>query len=138
MSLDQKAQILKAAVSTTCGVRDLVQMLEWKTSKVISLLKEMNKEKLIDLQQVTYSRRGRPKKNIICTQLGFEFLETYRKLEMKPLRARKEDLEHAVKDASYTSRLVANGHSPFQIFMELNTIAHNINVSSETSETIGR
>jgi DNA-binding PadR family transcriptional regulator len=136
MSLDQKAQILEAAASTTCGVRDLVQVLEWKTSKVISLLREMNKERLIDLQQVSYSRRGRPKKNIICTPLGFEFLETYRKLKMKPLRARKEDLERAVKDASYTNRLIANGHSPFQIFMELNTIARNIKVSSQTSKTI--
>jgi DNA-binding MarR family transcriptional regulator len=136
MSLDQKARILEATVSTSCGVRDLVQALEWKTSTVISLLREMNKEKLIDLQRITYSRRGRPKKNIVCTPLGFEFLETYRKLKMKPLRARKEDLEHAVRDASYTIRLVANGHSPFQIFMELNTIASNIKVSSETSETI--
>ena len=136
MSLDQRARILETAVSTTCGVRDLVQTLKWKTSKVVSLLREMNKEKLIDLQQVKYSRRGRPKKNIICTPLGFEFLETYRKLKIKPLRARKEDLERAARDASYTSRLAANGHSPFQIFMELNTIAHNIKVSSETSETI--
>jgi hypothetical protein len=136
MSLDQRAQILEAIVSTACGVRDLVQVLEWKTSKVVSLLREMNKEKLIDLQQITYSRRGRPKKNIICTPLGLEFLETYRKLKMKPLRARKEDLERAVKDALYTSRLIANGHSPFQIFMELNTIAHNIKISSETSEIV--
>jgi len=136
MSLDQRAQILEAAVSSACGVRDLVQALEWKTSKVVSLLREMNKEKLIDLRQISCSRRGRPKKNIICTPLGSEFLETYRRLKMKPLRARKEDLEHAVRDASYTSRLVANGHSPFQIFMELNTIASNIKISSETSETI--
>lgn len=67
--------------------------------------------------------------------LGIEFLETYRELKMKPLKAKKEDLEHAVRDAAYTGRLVANGHSPFQIFMELNTIAHNIKISSETSET---
>jgi predicted transcriptional regulator len=136
MSLDQRAQILEIASSTTCGVRDLVQLLKWKTSKVISLLREMNKEKLIDLQQITDSRRGRPKKNVMCTPLGFEFLETYRRLKMQPLRSRREDLEHAVKDALYTSRLVAKGHSPFQIFMELNTIARNIKVSSETSEII--
>ena len=134
MSFDQRAQILEAAASTVCGVRDLVHVLEWKTSKVVSLLREMNNERLIDLQQVK-SRRGRPKKNIVCTPLGFEFLETYRKLRMKPLRARKEDLEHAARDAAYASRLVAYGHSPFKIFMELNTIASNIKVSSETSET---
>jgi hypothetical protein len=54
---------------------------------------------------------------------------------MTPLKARKEDLAHAVKDAAYTNRLVARGHSPFKIFMELNMIARNINVSSETSES---
>ena len=42
---------------------------------------------------------------------------------MKPLRARKADLEHAVSDALYTERLIRNGHSPFELFMELDTIA---------------
>jgi DNA-binding PadR family transcriptional regulator len=136
MSLDQRAQILTAITSTTYGVRDLVRSLKWKTSNIVSLLKKMNEEQLIALQQVTRSKRGRPKKNIMCTPLGSEFLATYKKLKMTPLRARKEDLERAAKDAAYTSRLVAKGHSPFQIFMELNTIASNIKVSSETSETV--
>jgi DNA-binding PadR family transcriptional regulator len=136
MSLDQRAQILTAITSTTHGVRDLVQSLKWKTSNVVSLLKKMNEEQLIELQQVTRSKRGRPKKNISCKPLGFEFLAIYNKLRMTPLKARKEDLEHAVKDAAYANRLVANGHSPFKIFMELNMIARNIKVSSETSETV--
>jgi hypothetical protein len=55
-----------------------------------------------------------------------------RKPEMK-LQARKEDLEHAVKDALYTQRLVDHGHSPFKLFLELNTIALNIKKSSETA-----
>ena len=136
MSLDQRAQILEATTSTSRGVRDLVQLLKWKTSNVISLLRKMNEEQLIEFQQVAHSKRGRPKKGVTCTPLGFEFLETYKKLKMKPLRARKEDLDHAVKDAAYASRLVANGHSPFRIFMELNKIARNIKVSSETPETV--
>jgi DNA-binding MarR family transcriptional regulator len=134
MSLDQRAQILTAITSTTYGVRDLAQTLKWKTSNVVSLLKRMNEEQLIALQQVAHSKRGRPKKNIVCTSLGFEFLATYKKLKLTPLRARKEDLAHAAKDAAYASRLVAYGHSPFQIFMELNLLARNIKVSSETSE----
>jgi DNA-binding PadR family transcriptional regulator len=136
MSLDQRAEILTAITSTTYGVRDLVQSLKWKTSNVVFLLKKMNEEQLIELQQVTHSKRGRPKKSIVCTPLGFEFLAAYKKLKMTPLRARKEELAHAAKDAAYASRLVAYGHSPFQIFMELNMIARNIKVSSETSETI--
>ncbi|MHA1358609.1 MAG: hypothetical protein ACTSQI_09070 [Candidatus Helarchaeota archaeon] len=55
---------------------------------------------------------------------------------MQQLKARKEDLDHATKQALYTKRLIAYGHSPFEIFLELNTIARNIKVSSETSETV--
>jgi DNA-binding PadR family transcriptional regulator len=96
----------------------------------------MNEEQLIEFQEVPHSKRGRPKKSVVCTPLGFEFLETHKKLKMQPLRARKEDLDHAAKDAAYANRLVANGHSPFQVFMELNMIARNIKVSSETPETV--
>ena len=136
MSLDQRAQMLEAVVSDPCGVREIIQKLRWKPSRVISLLEVMKEERLVELQCARTSKRGRPKKNIICTSLGFEFLETYRRLKMKPLRSRKEDLEHAVKDALYAERLVANGHSPFKLFMELNTIVHNIKVSSEASEAV--
>jgi len=134
MSLDQKAQVLEAIALTPCGVRDLVHTLGWKTSRVIALLRKMNEEKLIELRQVACSRRGRPKKTIISAPLGSEFLQTYKTLKMKPLRARKEDLDHAVKDALYTKRLVEYGHSPFKLFMELNTIVYNVKVSSKASE----
>ena len=136
MSLDQRAQILTTITSATYGVRDLAQTLKWKTANVVSLLKKMNEEQLVEFHQVPHSERGRPKKNIICTPLGFAFLATYNKLKMTPLKARKKDLSHAMKDAAYASRLVTNGHSPFQIFMDLNMIARNITVSSETSETV--
>jgi DNA-binding MarR family transcriptional regulator len=135
MSLEQRAQILTAITSATYGVRDLAQALKWKTSNVVSLLRKMNEEQLVTTQQDARPKRGRPKKKITCTPLGFEFLATYKKLKMTPLRARKEDLERAVKDAAYAGRLVANGHSPFKIFMELNLIARNIKVSSENSKT---
>jgi len=131
MSLDQRAHILNTVRSDPCGVRELIQKLRWRSSHVISLLEKMKDERLIELQRARTRKRGRPKKNITCTPLGLAFLETHKKLQTKPLRARKEDLEHAVKDALYTERLAANGHSPFKLFMELNTIAHNIKVSSE-------
>ena len=131
MSLDQRAHILNTVTSAPCGVRELIQKLRWRSSHVISLLKKMKDERLIELQCARTRKRGRPKKNITCTPLGLAFLETHKKLQTKPLRARKEDLEHAVKDALYTERLAANGHSPFKLFMELNTIAHNIKVASE-------
>jgi predicted transcriptional regulator len=136
MSLEQKAQILEAATLAPCGVRDVVETLTCKTARVVSLLKEMKEEELIELKDAAPSKRGRPKKIITCTPLGFELLEAYRRMKMKPLRARKTDLERAVKDALYAERLVAGGHSAFELFMELNTIASNTKVSSETSKSI--
>lgn len=136
MSLDRRAQLLDAVVSDTCGIREAIQKLRWRPSIVISLLEMMKEERLIKFEYARAHKRGRPKKNIVITSLGFDFLETFRRLKMKPLRARKQDLEHAMKDASYTERLVANGHSPFKLFIELNTFAHNTKISSETPEAV--
>lgn len=130
--------MLNVIAQTEHGVREAIQKLRWKPSRVIFLLEQMEDEGLIELQKnsARNSRRGRPKKIMMCTSLGYEFLEAYRKLEMKPLRARREDLEHAIKDALYAERLIANGHSPFELFVELNTIVHNVKISSEASGVI--
>jgi DNA-binding MarR family transcriptional regulator len=136
MSLEQKAQILQVAASDAYGIRDLAHKLRWKTSTIVFLTRKMEEEKLIKLQTNKGSSRGRPKKNVLCTALGVDFLETYRKLKMTPLRARKPDLERAKKDALYTQRLVESGHSAFELFMELNSIVRNIRNSSETRQTV--
>jgi len=136
MSLEQEALILEVVESASCGIRDLAKTLKWRTSTVVSLSKKMNEERLIEFRTIKHDNRGRPKKTMAITPLGLDFLETYRKLETKPLRARKQDLEHAVKDALYTQRLINRGHSPFKTFMELNTIVRNIKVTSETHQTL--
>ena len=136
MFLEQKSQILQIAASGTCGIRDLARKLRWKTSTVVSLTKKMNEEKLIEFQAFRHTGRGRPKKTIECTPLGNEFLKNYRKLTMTPLKATKADFEHAKRDASYTQRLIENEHSPFELFMELNSIVRNIRNSSETHQTV--
>jgi hypothetical protein len=96
----------------------------------------MHHERLIDFHSVPSGKQGRPKQIVFATPLGLEFLHVYRNLRMKPLRAREEDLAHAVKDAYYAQRLVEYGHSPFKLFMELNSIVNNIKISSEASETL--
>lgn len=131
MSLEQRSCILGAAISSTCGVRELVRLVKLKTSNVVSLLRKMNEEQLIEMRISEIPKKGRPKQYIEVTPLGCEFLDAFQKLKMKPLRARKEDLKRAAKDARYAKRLVENGLSPFQIFMELNFIASNIKDSSE-------
>ena len=139
MSMDQRAQILEAVLSAERGTRELIQALGWASSRTITLVRKMEDEGLIvgmkttDTHPSKRARRGRPRKAVTCTPLGLEFLASYEKLRMKPLRARKADLAHAARDAQYTARLVAAGHSPFQLFMELNNTASNIKISSEAT-----
>jgi hypothetical protein len=90
----------------------------------------MEEEKLIEVQFAKGPKKGRPKKCVTASALGYDFLDSYKKLNLKRLTARKADLDHAVKDAMHASKLAENGHSTFQVFMELNTIARNIKNSS--------
>jgi DNA-binding PadR family transcriptional regulator len=136
MSLEKRAKILEIASSSPCGVREIARLIKQKTANVISILRTMEQEQLIKMEPETTLKKGRPKKHITITLLGSEFLHDYRKLSSKPLRARKQDLDHATKDALYTIRLVESGHLPFQVFMELNMIASNIKNSSETHQSI--
>ena len=130
MSLEQRARILQVVTSRSCGVRDIVKLLKIKSSNIVSLLRRMEEEKLIEVQFAKGPKKGRPKKCVTASALGYDFLDSYKKLNLKRLTARKADLDHAVKDAMYASKLAENGHSTFQVFMELNTIARNIKNSS--------
>ena len=131
MSLEQRAKILHATTfSTECGVRDLVLMVKMKNSNVVSLLRHMEQERLIEVHFAKGKKKGRPKKLVAVTALGNDFLDSYRKLNLKRLRSTKADLDRAVKDAQYARRLADRGHSPFEVFMELNAIASNIKNSS--------
>jgi DNA-binding PadR family transcriptional regulator len=142
MFMDQRARVLETVLPGERGIREVIKELGWAPSRIVDLFRKMEDEGLIiwmensDMRSSMRARRGRPKKIMMCTSLGIEFLETYEKLEMKPLRARKEDLEQATRDAQYTERLVTAGHSPFQLFMELNDIVSNIKISSEATQSL--
>lgn len=130
MSIDAKARILKIAYSDLCGVKEVVQKIDLRTSNALSLLEKMSEEGLINLEN-RHSERGRPRKIVKLTALGYEFLQAYEKLKAKSLKSRKSDLKHAADDALYTRRLAEKGHSPFALFMELNNIASNIKGSAK-------
>jgi hypothetical protein len=125
--------VLEVVAVASCGVRDVIRRVGWKASRVVGLLEQMRDEGLVELRRVASSGRGRPKKSVVCSALGFEFLWAYRRVEAKPLRARRADLKRAVRDALYVERLVAAGHSPFRLFMELNMIVRSVSESGEAS-----
>lgn len=122
MSYEVKAQLLKYINPQPRGVRELAKKLHRRPKNVISLVKEMETEGLIEIKKENRKVRGRPKKLITSTLLGEDFLNTYKELELKPLRSNKNDLIKATKDAFYVNRLVARGKSPHKLFLELNSI----------------
>ena len=74
----------------------------------------MEEEKLIQVQFAKGPKKGRPKKCVTASSLGYDFLNSYKKLNLKRLTARKADLDHAIKDAMYAFRLAKNGYSTFK------------------------
>ncbi len=126
MGVDDKVTVLRAARSSPCSIRALMEMLHWKSSKALGLIREMEEEGLIELREEKGNKRGRPRKMPTVTPLGEELLKDYKRLEEKRLRARKTDLQRAVRDAQYVDRLVEAGHDAFKLFLELNDLVRHI------------
>lgn len=127
--LDERAAVLQTISPDPRGVRELVKKLRWKTTRVISLLKTMEKEGLIDFSKSSNSHRGRPKKIVAPTVLGNEFLETFQQCQRKVVQMNYNDVKSAVHQALLVKRLEEFNISPYQRFMELNTLAFKIRTS---------
>jgi len=124
--LDDEAAILKAVSSNPCGVRELVEKLHWKTERVVLLLKTMEKEGFIEFHENITLNRGRPKKLVVATTLGDEFLETFEKCQRKAIQINYNDVKSAVYQANLAKKLEEYHISPFKRFWELNSIAFKI------------
>jgi len=124
--LDEEAAILKAISSNPCGVRELVEKLHWKTERVISLLKTMQEEGVIEFHENIILNRGRPKKLAVATTLGGEFLETFEKCQRKAIQINHNDIKSAVHQANLAKKLEEYRISSFQRFWELNRIVLKI------------
>jgi predicted transcriptional regulator len=124
--LDDKATILKIINPNSCGVRELIKKLNWKTARVTSLLKTMQNEGLIDFHENKTFKRGRPKKIIVATILGCEFLESFKECKRKAIQINQNDVKSAARQAYLAKKLEEYHISPDQRFMELNSIALKI------------
>jgi DNA-binding PadR family transcriptional regulator len=122
MSLEVEMQILNTVKRQPSGVRELSKIIRKRTQTVISTIKRMNAAGLVDIMPEETSRRGRPRQVIIATTLGEDYLETYNKLMIKPLRGNRNDLMKAKRDAEYVNRLVERGKTPYAAFLELNNL----------------
>ncbi|MFP3952127.1 MAG: hypothetical protein ACLFVP_08340 [Candidatus Bathyarchaeia archaeon] len=120
--LDDRAELLKKIIEDPKGVRELTEQLHKSPRTVLSLLDEMEDEGLIARVREERETRGRPKLLAHATPLGEDFLQTFRELELKPLRSKRSDLLRVKEDVNYVMRLASRGKSLQKLLLELNQI----------------
>jgi len=126
LSVEAKAQTLAAVKQNPVGVRNLSRIMKIRTQTIVSLIKEMNAEGLVDLKPEKTHSKGRPRLIISATALGDDYLDTYHRLLSKPLRSSRNDLLKANRDAEYVDRLISRGKNPYTAFTELNNVVRDI------------
>ena len=122
MSLEFEAEVLFVVGKDPVGVRELSRIMRRRTQAVVSAIRRMSAAGLVDVRPEGARRRGRPRLVVSATPLGDDYLESFRRLRLKPLRGTRNDLARAKRDAEYVNRLIARGREPYDAFRELNDL----------------
>ena len=104
------------------GVRELSRVMRKRIQVVVSMIKRMETEGLVEVTLERGDGRGRPARLISSTVLGEDYLEAFHRLKRMPLMSSRNDLLTAKADAETVNRLIARGRDPYRAFMELNRI----------------
>ena len=119
-----RAELLRLASTGSTGLLLLARKLRIGPAKLITLLDGMREEGLVDIDEAHSNRAGRPMRRVKATELGMEFLKAFDELMLKTLKSRRAELQRASADAEYAKRLASRGVLPYDLFLELNEIAH--------------
>ena len=122
MSLEFEAEVLFVVRKDPVGVRELSRIMRRRTQAVVSAIRGMSAAGLVDVRPEEARGRGRPRLVVSATSLGDDYLESFRRLRLKPLRGTRNDLARAKRDAEYVNRLIARGREPYDAFRELNDL----------------
>ena len=122
MSVDVNAQLLSSVEERPLGVRELSRVMRKRIQVVVSMIKRMETEGLVEVTLERGDGRGRPARLISSTVLGEDYLEAFHRLKRMPLMSSRNDLLTAKADAETVNRLIARGRDPYRAFMELNRI----------------
>lgn len=122
MSLENEILLLNAIKERPLGVRELVEVMQKRTQMVVTLIRKMESNGLVEGKTRNTAQRGRPTQLVSITILGESFLESFNKLKNMPLKSSKNDLARAKKDAEYVNRLISRGVDPIKAFLELNSL----------------
>jgi len=128
--LEERVAILQAINGQPCGVSDLIKKLKFRNEKIVSLLKAMENEGLIDFMATSRgansTRRGRPKRIPVVTALGEQMIKDYIKCTRNIIQLNNNDIIRSMHQISLRKLLEENNISPYQRFFEVNEVAFRI------------
>ena len=122
-NLALRLAILRALSEPHSGVARMAKELRVGPSSLIGEMADMRESGLLDFGSARTGSRGRPRRSVVATALGTEYLRSHERLERIIPRSRRSDLRRAALDGEYAARLAAGGVSPYALFFELNAIA---------------
>jgi len=125
MSVEKRVEILRILRGGPMGVREILGTLSRRAGDVIHLIQELETQGLIRAERRPKGR-GRPKRLMGVSELGLDYIAAYERLELRPLRGRREDLTRGAEEGLHAKRIYARGFSPFKLMLELNDFVRDI------------
>ena len=125
MSVEKRVEILRTLRGGPMGVREILGTLSRRAGDVINLIQELETQGLIRAERGPKGR-GRPKRLMAVSELGLDYVSAYERLELRPLRGRREDLARGAEEGLHAKRIYSRGHSPFRLMLELNDFVRDI------------
>jgi DNA-binding MarR family transcriptional regulator len=125
MSVEKRVEILRILRGGPMGVRELVGSLSRRAGDVVHSVQELEAQGLIRAERGPKGR-GRPKRLMAVSELGLDYIAAYERLELRPLRGRREDLIRGAEEGLRAKRLYSRGLSPFRLMLELNDFVRDI------------
>ena len=125
MSVEKRVEILRTLRGGPMGVRELVEALSRRAGDVVHSVQELEAQGLITAERGPRGR-GRPKRLLAVSELGLDYITAYDRLELRPLRGRREDLIRGAEEGLHSKRLASRGFSAFRLMLELNDFVRDI------------
>jgi len=125
MSVEKRVEILRILRGDPLGVRELVGALSRRAGDIVQSVQELEAQGLIRAKR-SPKGRGRPKRLMAVSELGLDYIAAYERLELRPLRGRRDDLIRGAQEGLHAKRLYSRGFSSFRLMLELNDFVRDI------------
>ena len=128
-------RLLELCSNHCFGVRDILKGLGGSHTTNMRLIKEFEQSAVFELIE-SPNGRGRPKKIVTLSPTGVEILDRLRSVNAMMLKINENDVRNVLEQVKLRRRMIDAGVDPYERFLEMNELAHNIRNSTKSSATI--